>query len=635
MKNIPKIIHQIWIGPKEKPQHLINTWKEKNPDWEHILWDEEKIKEEFPEGLYNQLQYDSIDEYCGKADILRYEILYKHGGFYCDADTICLEKLDDFFLENNFFSCYENENINNLISNGYIGAEKNSILLKIVIDEINKLKVENINSQRSWISVGPLLLTKVINANIKYFIQSNLKIEIYPSYLFIPEIPNDKREKKKKEKTESIKKYKTYSNHLWLSTFQTDLNKFKNLNINTDNNKKEGKDMKIGLSCIVKNESKVILKMLESVYSIIDYWHIVDTGSTDGTQDIIKNFFHEKNIPGDLTEITWKDFSTSRNEALKGLKGKVDWGFWIDADEILEFKNNGHDHKKNLVDKLKKFHELNVDGVFISSKYGQTIYKRLNFFNLNNNEWYWFGPIHEYLKNNKKESKNTFYDEIYISVGKHFGNSWTSQTTKEKYEKYIKILKEYIEENQDLDNSRWIFYLAQSYKDTGCPSYYDDVIDWYNKRINYHHEGYTEEKYISQLNISKFKVISKKYSESDILFSFLQCSNFNNKRIDHFEWVIEYYHSKKNWELAYLYSSYAIKNMLNNISQIESFMFLNSKLYNWKMFDIHCMSCFYTNRKEEMQEYAKKLKQKINDNSFFIEENDLKRIENNMKYYLS
>ena len=41
---IPKIIHQVWIGPKNKPNIYINTWKidyiKANPDWQYVLWDE-------------------------------------------------------------------------------------------------------------------------------------------------------------------------------------------------------------------------------------------------------------------------------------------------------------------------------------------------------------------------------------------------------------------------------------------------------------------------------------------------------------------------------------------------------------------------------------------------------------------
>jgi len=79
---IPKIIHQIWLGDQSKrPSSLIDTWKEINPDWEHILWTEENLP-----NLRNQEQFDSMKEWAGKADILRYELLHDYGGFFIDAD---------------------------------------------------------------------------------------------------------------------------------------------------------------------------------------------------------------------------------------------------------------------------------------------------------------------------------------------------------------------------------------------------------------------------------------------------------------------------------------------------------------------------------------------------------------------
>ena len=40
---IPKIIHQLWIGPKPRPSKFMATWKEKHPDYEYIMWNEEDM----------------------------------------------------------------------------------------------------------------------------------------------------------------------------------------------------------------------------------------------------------------------------------------------------------------------------------------------------------------------------------------------------------------------------------------------------------------------------------------------------------------------------------------------------------------------------------------------------------------
>ena len=69
------------------------------------------------------------------------------------------------------------------------------------------------------------------------------------------------------------------------------------------------------LNMIVKNEAAVIRRCLDSVLPIIDHWVIVDTGSTDGTQDIIRA--HLKDLPGELHERPWRDFAYNRSEALE------------------------------------------------------------------------------------------------------------------------------------------------------------------------------------------------------------------------------------------------------------------------------------------------------------------------------
>ncbi len=85
---------------------------------------------------------------------------------------------------------------------------------------------------------------------------------------------------------------------------------------------------------IVKNEASVIRRCLDSVLPIINRWVIVDTGSTDGTQDIIRA--HLKNLPGELHERPWRDFAFNRSEALALARRQADYTFIIDADDALE-----------------------------------------------------------------------------------------------------------------------------------------------------------------------------------------------------------------------------------------------------------------------------------------------------------
>ena len=154
---IPKILHLIWIGDKKTPENITswtNNFKTANPDWTVKVWGNKEIDEL---NLVNKKQFNEMKEYSGKADIARYEIIYRYGGMYIDADTFWLENpIKPEFLKGtiNFFREHEH-----LIANGWITAVKNHPFLKLVIDELPKKNI----SEAAWISVGPTLITDVYN----------------------------------------------------------------------------------------------------------------------------------------------------------------------------------------------------------------------------------------------------------------------------------------------------------------------------------------------------------------------------------------------------------------------------------------------------------------------------------------
>jgi hypothetical protein len=93
----------------------------------------------------------------------------------------------------------------------------------------------------------------------------------------------------------------------------------------------------IGLTMIVKNEAGVIRRCLASVRPLLDYCLIVDTGSEDGTQQVIRDYLSEINLPGTVVDRPWRNFADNRSEGLALLReiGWIDYGFTIDADEFL------------------------------------------------------------------------------------------------------------------------------------------------------------------------------------------------------------------------------------------------------------------------------------------------------------
>lgn len=92
------------------------------------------------------------------------------------------------------------------------------------------------------------------------------------------------------------------------------------------------------LNMIVRNESHVIRNTLINVTSKvkIDYYVISDTGSTDDTVEIIRSFFNENQIPGEIYHDVWKDFAHNRNLAIKHASGKSSYLLIFDADDTID-----------------------------------------------------------------------------------------------------------------------------------------------------------------------------------------------------------------------------------------------------------------------------------------------------------
>ena len=174
---IQKTIHQIWVGPKKRPQRLIDSWKQMHPDWEHRLWTDEDVP-----SFRNSDKIASIEEWAGKADVMRYEILLNHGGFFCDADSLCVRRLDDWLLDRECFAGFENEKVRpGLVANGYIGAVKGCPLMQKLVDGIAAKPISNRETGKmAWQTVGPVYFTETI-------MQQRYPIDIFPSWMFIPE----------------------------------------------------------------------------------------------------------------------------------------------------------------------------------------------------------------------------------------------------------------------------------------------------------------------------------------------------------------------------------------------------------------------------------------------------------------
>lgn len=177
---IPKIIHQIWLGNKYKPPiEWMQTWKEKHPDWEYKLWTDEDVKN-LPMKCRRAFDLQPKD-YVYQSDVLRYEILFRYGGIFIDADSTCLKKIPDTMMMGEGFACWESETQRKgIIANGYLAARRGSRFMAQVLYHIALQNDRQLTCFKAWKTVGTKFISDLYNRLKPEF------FKIYPSHYFIP-----------------------------------------------------------------------------------------------------------------------------------------------------------------------------------------------------------------------------------------------------------------------------------------------------------------------------------------------------------------------------------------------------------------------------------------------------------------
>ena len=212
---IPKKIHQIWIGGEvpEKFKALMQTWKEKHPDWEYRLWTDKDIGGfafEEPEAFFR------AENLGAKSDIWRYEILYQEGGVYVDIDFECIKPLDILVHHHSFFAGIGGFDY---INNAVIGSKPLHPILKKLTKIIKATPTDHLRSP--WYNTGPLLFTRTVYHYLKDYPDEGI---IYPTRFFYP-LPNTYRfaywrGELPRETIESFFIPETFGVHYWAESWR-------------------------------------------------------------------------------------------------------------------------------------------------------------------------------------------------------------------------------------------------------------------------------------------------------------------------------------------------------------------------------------------------------------------------------
>ncbi len=327
--------------------------------------------------------------------------------------------------------------------------------------------------------------------------------------------------------------------------------------------------MRICLSMIVKNEAAVIERCLRSVRPHVNAWAIVDTGSNDGTQEIIRRCMAD--LPGELIERPWVDFATNRNQALDLARSHGDYALIIDADEVLE------------ADAGFSWGTLGKAGYMLEFVYGPSRYRRTALPRLDAG-WRWEGVLHEALVRPLPAEDIPLLTGLRIHV--HSDGVRSRLPPAEKFGRDAEVLKRALD--TEPGNTRYAFYLAQSLRDAGQ---WHEAIAAYERRAMM--GGWDEEVYYSRLQAATLRERTGG-AYADVVVAYLDAIDHAPLRAEALCDFARYMRQNKRYALARQFAQAAAR-----MQQPPGVQILDSTVYEWRARDELAVACFLLGDRSE------------------------------------
>ena len=317
----------------------------------------------------------------------------------------------------------------------------------------------------------------------------------------------------------------------------------------------------ICLGMIVKNEKLNIKQTLEAVKPIIDYWIIIDTGSTDNTMKIIKQTM--EGIPGELIQRPWINFGYNRSEVAILTKNKADYSLMLDADFTIIL--NGF-KKENLID----------DKYAILIKWvGTGFYNHLLF----SNKFVWksIGVVHEYWYAEGIKTCNNL-TTLYIDHDRH-------GPSRPKGICDLKLLEQGVIDEPN--NARYHFYLANTLRDVGQ---YERAIEIFEKRIEM--KGWDEEVFYSKYQIGLCFELLGEIEAAKV--SYLSAWEYRPSRAEPLWRLAALCRKKGEYQQAYLFANKGME-----IPYPNDIIFVDRPTYNYVLRFERSIAAYWIGKYEE------------------------------------
>lgn len=321
----------------------------------------------------------------------------------------------------------------------------------------------------------------------------------------------------------------------------------------------------ICLNMIVKDEAPVIRRCLASVRPFVDHWVIVDTGSTDGTQELVREAL--AGLPGELHERPWVDFGHNRTEALRLAEGRGDYVFTLDADEEL------------IAPAGWRWPDLEAEALDVEMVFGPLRYARVALISTRL-PWRWEGVLHEYLEAGREPRRGRI-EGAHILVRPEGARSRDPL----KFQRDAEALEAALQ--KEPGNARYRFYLAQSRRDAGDR---DRALAAYDARAGM--GGWDEEVYIARLEGARCaEALGRPAAE--IAFRLLQAHEARPGRPEALVELARFHRVRNEPHLAYLFARKAL-----DLPRGADRLFVEP-LAAWRAKDEGCIAAYWTGRMEE------------------------------------
>ena len=312
---------------------------------------------------------------------------------------------------------------------------------------------------------------------------------------------------------------------------------------------------------IVRNEAPVIERCLASVKPWVDHWVIVDTGSTDGTQALVRRAM--AGVAGELHERPWRNFAHNRNEALQLARARADHLLFIDADEQLA------------VPAGFSWPALTADGYFLTCRMAGTEYQR-NALVATRRDWRWVGVLHEYLSADGAQPWQQLPGPV-IEVS-HDGARARDPGT---YLKDIAVLEQALRDEPD--NTRYVYYLAQSYRDAGQHA---ASLAQYQRRAAL--GGWEEERWFAQFQAAALLERTGAAPEA-VRAAYLAAYAARPQRAEPLCALARQCRERKDFALGALFALQA-----SRIPMPTDILFVDAEVYRWRALDELAVNAYYT-----------------------------------------